>query len=188
MAELATAGSLVGLISLSIQSCQGLTSYYSAWKSYDEQVGHTYRNLDELRITCENLKCELQRTIHYQGPAVQQVVRLIASCQDGISSLHHALEQCRSVQIPDTLTAKIKLYRDRALYPFRKQTLQRLEDTVHSIQGNLGSALQLLQLYVEQSRRSLESTEATLQSCFDWTRAETCCSSEDSVRHRDSCS
>ena len=61
MAELATAGSLVGLISLSIQSSQGLMSYYSAWKSYDEQIGHTHQNLDELRITCENLERELQR-------------------------------------------------------------------------------------------------------------------------------
>ena len=166
MAELATAGSVVGLISLSIQSCQGLASYYSAWKSYDEQIGHTYRNLDELRITCENLERELQRITQYQEPAVQQVVRLIASCQDGINSLGHALEKCHSVQIPDTLTAKIRLYRDRALYPFRKQTLQRLRDTVHDIQGNLSSALQILQLYVERSQRSLESTEAIFKVMF----------------------
>ena len=166
MAELATAGSLVGLISLSIQSCQGLASYYSAWKSYDEQIGHTHRNLDELRITCENLERELQRITQYQESAVQQVVRLIASCRDGINSLRHALEQCRSVQIPDTLTAKIKLYRDKALYPFKKQTLQRLKDTVHDIQGNLSSALQILQLYVEHPQRSLESTEAIFTVIF----------------------
>ena len=161
MAELATAGSLVGLISLSIQSCQGLTSYYSAWNSYDEQIGHTHRNLDELRITCENLERELQRITQYQEPAVQQVVRLIASCQHGINSLRHALEQCHSVPIPDTPIAKIKLYRARALFPFRKQTLERLKNTVNSIQSNLGNALQILQLYVEQSQRNVESTEAT---------------------------
>ena len=166
MAELATAGSLVGLISLSIQSCQGLISYYSAWKSYDEQIGHTHRNLDELRITCENLERELQRIIQYQEPAVQQVVRLIASCQDGINSLRDALEQCHSVQIPDTLTAKIRLYRSRALFPFRKQTLERLKYTVHSIQGNLGSALQILQLCVDQFQRNLESAEANIAVTF----------------------
>ena len=154
MAELATAGSLVGLISLSIQSCQGLTSYYSAWKSYDEQIGHTHRNLDELRITCENLERELQRITQYQEPAVQQVARLITSCRDGINSLRHALEQCHSVQIPTSLTAKIKVCRARALFPFRKQTLQQLKDTVHDIQRNLDSALQVLQLYVEQYQQS----------------------------------
>ncbi len=148
MAELATAGSVVGLISLGIQSCQGLTSYYSAWKSYDEQISQTYRNIDELMITCENLERELQRMTVDQNPAVRQVVRLITSCQDGIHDLCYALGQCRSTKVPHSLDAKIKLFRARALYPFRKQTLQTLIDSVHSIQGNLGSALQILQLYV----------------------------------------
>ena len=160
MAELATAGSLVGLISLSIQSCQGLTSYYSAWKSYDEQIGHIHRNLDELRITCENLERELQRIVQDQEPAVRQVVRLITSSQDGINSLRHALKQCHTVQIPHSLTAKIKVCRARALFPFRKQTIQRLKDTVHDTHGNLDRALQILQLYVGKFQQSLESTEA----------------------------
>lgn len=146
MAELATAGSLVGLISLSIQTCQGLTSYYSAWKSHDEQISHTYRSLDELRVTCENLDRELPRITQYQDPAVRQVDRLIASCKDGINNLRHALDQCHSTQIPQTLTAKIESYRARALYPFKKQTLQTLKDIVHGVQGNLSSALQILQL------------------------------------------
>lgn len=146
MAELAAAGSVVGLLSLSIQSCQGLTSYYSAWRSYDEQISQTYRNVEELKVTCENLDRGLQKISQDQEPAVQQVVRLIASCQDGIQSLHHALDRCHSTQVPHSLAAKIELYRARALYPFRKQTLQTLKDTVQSIQGNLGSALQILQL------------------------------------------
>ena len=149
MAELATAGSVVGLISLGIQCCQGLTSYYSAWKSYDEQISQTYRTLDELRITCENLERELRRIDQDQAPAVQQVARLIVSCQDGIDSLRYALQQCHSAQIPQNLAAKIHLYRARALYPFKKQTLQSLKDTVHNMQGNLSTALQILQLYVE---------------------------------------
>ena len=149
MAELAIAGSVVGLISLGIQSCQGLTSYYSAWISYDEQISQTSRNVDELRITCENLEYELQRIDQDQAPAVQQVAKLIVSCQDGIDSLRCALQRCHSTQIPQNLAAKIHLYRSRALYPFRKQTLQSLKDTVHNMQGNLSTALQILQLYVD---------------------------------------
>lgn len=144
MAELAAAGSVVGLLSLSIQSCQGLTSYYSAWKSYDEQINQTYRHVDELKILCENLGRELLKITQDQEPAVQQVVRLIASCQDGIKNLRDASEQCHSAQVPQSLTAKIKLHRDRALYPFRKQTLDTLKDTVSNIKGNLDSAMQIL--------------------------------------------
>lgn len=149
MAELATAGSVVGLISLSIQSCQGLTSYYSIWKSYDEEIRQTYQSVEDLRIICENLEHELQRIPQVQEPAAQQVVRLIVSCQDGIQSLRHALDRCHSTQVSHSFAERIELYRARALYPFRKQTLQILKDTVQSIQGNLGSALQILQMYVE---------------------------------------
>lgn len=149
MAELATARSVVGLISLSIQSCQGLTSYYSAWKSSDEDIRQIYQNVEELKITCEGLERELQRITQAQELAVQQVVKLIVSCQHGIQSLRHALDRCHSTKVPHSLAERMEIYRARALYPFRKQTLQVLKDNLQSIQGNLGSALQILQMYVK---------------------------------------
>ena len=106
--------------------------------------------MDDLRITCENLERELQRIAEDQNPAVQQVVKFVTSRQDSIQNRYMALGQCHSTHIPDSLTAKFRRYRARALYPFRKQTLQVLEDDVRSIQGNLSSALQTLQLYVSQ--------------------------------------
>ena len=172
MAELAAAGSLVGLISLGIQSCQGLTSYYSAWKSYDEQISQTYRNVNELRITCENLERELRRIDRDQAPAVEQVSRLIVSCQDGIDSLRYALQRCHSTQIPQNLAAKIHSYRSRALYPFRKQTLQSLRDTVHNMQGNLSFALQILQLYVKRYSIWYQNAKATFVVIFRLDRSK----------------
>lgn len=166
MAELAAAGSVVGLISLSIQSCQGLTSYYSAWRSYDEQISQTYRYVDELRLTCEHLERELQNISQIQKPAVEQVVELIASCQDEIHSLRYALDRCHSTHLPQSLGEKIVLHRARLLYPFKKQTLQTLKGTVHDIQGNLGSALQVLQLYVNRYQRKTESTKAAFAVIF----------------------
>ena len=169
MAELAAAGSVVGLISLSIQSCQGLTSYYSAWKSYDEQISQTYRNVNELKILCESLGRELQRITHYQEPAVQQVNRLIASCQDGIKSLRDALDKCHSTQVPHNLATRIELHRVRALYPFKRQTLQSLRDTVDGIQRNLGTAVQILQMYVSSYYGDLKRLKQLSQSSLHWT-------------------
>ena len=138
MAELATVGSVVGLISLSIQSCQGLTSFYSAWSSYDEHINQIHQNINELKTTCENLDRELHRITQNQESAVQQVVRLITSCQEGIKNLRDTLESCRSTQRPHSV--------NRALYPFRKKTLHTLKSSVRDIQGNLHIALQTLQL------------------------------------------
>lgn len=90
------------------------------------------------------LERELQKITQHQESAVQQVIRLIASCQDGIESLRHALARCHSTQVPHSLAARVELCGARALYPFRKQTLRTLKDAVQSVQGNLGSALQIL--------------------------------------------
>ena len=149
MAELAAAGSIVGLITLGVQTCQGLTSYYAAYRSVDDDISQAYQNINELKITCENLERELQRTTQNEGRLIQQVVRLIASCQNGIETLRSALDRCSSSHIPQSLAGKLDLYRTKMSYPFRKQTLQTLKDSVHSTQVNLGCALQILQLYVD---------------------------------------
>ncbi len=150
MAELAALGSAAGLISLGIQSCQGLISYYSSWALFDQQISQISGNIEQLRISCENLERELQRIARFQEPIVQHVVSLISSCDDGIHGLHSALDRCHPGQVPPSLHEKIRLYRARALHPVRKPTLKTLEDNVHGIQGNLGNALQILQLYVNK--------------------------------------
>ena len=148
MTKLAAAGSVVGLLTLGIQSCQGLASYYSAFKSMDDEIGQAYHNINELQITCENLEGELQRILQKEGRVIQQIVSLIASCQNGIENLRSALDRCSSSHIPQNLAGKLELYRIKMFYPLKKQTLQTLKDTVHNTQVNIGCALQILQLYV----------------------------------------
>ena len=146
MAELATAGSIVGLISLSIQCCEGLTKYYSDYKSCSEEINQIILSTDELRLTCQNIEGELQRLSQTQQPVIQQIIRLIASCRTGMQNLNDALGQCISTQLPSKLPAKLQQFRVRALYPFKKRTLQTLKDTVHGLQNNLQSALLILQM------------------------------------------
>ena len=146
MAELATAGSVISLISLSIQCCQGLTNYYSDYTSYSDDINRIFQRIEELTIICQNLERELQRHIQPIEPTAQQAIRLIASCQSDIQKLDQALSQCRTIQLPQSFTAKIQSFRAKSLYPFKKKTLQTLEEAVNSVQRNLGSALQTLQL------------------------------------------
>lgn len=146
MAELAVAGSVVGLISLSIQCCKGLTSYYSDYRSYSDEINRTFQRMDELKITCCNLKRELEGRAQPIEPTAVQAIGLIASCQNNIQKLDHALNQCRTTQLPKEISARIQSIRAKGLYPFKKKTLQTLEEAVNSVQKNLGSALQTLQL------------------------------------------
>ena len=148
MAELAAAGSVVGLLSLGIQSCQGLISYCSTWSSYDQRIRETQRNTEELKIICENLRRGLWKVQQREEPVGQQVVRLIMSCEEGIESLHDAWGKCQPGRKPCNLITKVKLQRARALYPFKEQALRTLEENVHRVKENLASALQVLHLYV----------------------------------------
>ena len=148
MAELAAAGSIVGLLSLGIQSCQGLASYCSAWSSYNQQIRGTQRIFEELQITCEILRRELSKISQREKPVGQQVVRIIESCEEGIKSLHDAWRKCQPDQVSSNLVAKAKLQCTRALYPFKDQTLRVIKRNVRNLQANLGCALQVLQLYI----------------------------------------
>ncbi|KAL8722591.1 MAG: hypothetical protein Q9225_000947 [Loekoesia sp. 1 TL-2023] len=146
MAELATAGSVIALISLGIQCCDGLTTYYSNYRSYSDEINQISQHIDELKIVCHNLERELQRRTQTIDPTAQQAIRLIANCRNNIQKLDDTLNQCRTTQLPQNFAAKIQMFRAKALYPFKKRTLQTLEEAVESVQRNLGSALQTLQL------------------------------------------
>lgn len=146
MAELAIVGTVGGLISLSIQCCEGLTNCYSDYRSYSDDINQNLQHIDELKIICHNLDRELQRCTLPIEPTAQQAIRLITSCQDNIQKLDDTLSQCRTTQLPQNFTIKIKILRTKALYPFKKRTLQTLKEAVNGVQRNLGSALQTLQL------------------------------------------
>ena len=45
------AGSAVGIASLGIQVCQGLLTYYDAWRAYDQDITSTYNAITDLRDT-----------------------------------------------------------------------------------------------------------------------------------------
>lgn len=52
---ISAAGTAVGIISLGIQVCQSLISYYDRWKSFDDDIAQIQGKLDGLKETLENL-------------------------------------------------------------------------------------------------------------------------------------
>ena len=144
MAEL---GSALGLISLSIQACQILTSYCASWRSFNKDINQIHRDIDEFKAVCENLELELQSIPRCQENVVQQVFRLIISCRDEVEILSETASRC-DARKRDGVSAKVKLFCARALYPFTKQELQSLKEAVSSGKDNLRDALGTLQLYV----------------------------------------
>lgn len=140
---------VIGLVSLSIQCChlcEGLTKYYSDYRSYSKEINQIILETDELKSICQNIECELQRLPQIQVVVVQQIKRLIVSCESGIQNLSDTLGQCISTQLPTDFPIKLHSFRVRAAYPFKKRTLQTLRNNVQILRNNMQSALMILHL------------------------------------------
>lgn len=142
------AGTAVGIISLGIQVCQSLSSYYDKWKSFDDDIAHTQDKLDGLRKTLENLEKHIvPRFRSSNAREVEDVNQKIVSCCNGIHKLKAILTKCQS-SAPTSNTVQEKAYRllQKTFYPFKKTTLLELNASVTSLQENLHSSLLSLML------------------------------------------
>ena len=147
MAEFSAAAGAVGVISLGIQVCQGLVSYCNAWKSHDKDIGDAAEKLTSLRLTLEALQDILPKVESSNPsalPVLQTVRRQISSSSDGLDKLHAALTKFQSLGTPTGFRESLRNFKQQSLFPFRKDILKTLQDTVKDLQAILGSAVQVL--------------------------------------------
>lgn len=145
------AGSALGVISIAIQVCQGLLSYYNAWRSYDVHVSHVYNKIHGLNATLQNLQSSFEKLDSTKSPAVQNVLQSITSCDAGVDTLRITFEKFRSIKAPQGVREKLHSYSRQTMFPFKQDTLQSMKAIVTDLQNNLDSALQVLELYVNNS-------------------------------------
>ena len=87
------------------------------------------------------LKAEAQDT---EIPA--QVRTSIIACERSLRMLEQATLRYGSMDLPNSVNDRLRLFRKRALYPFRRETLQDLKSTLEGLQMNLDSAVNVLNL------------------------------------------
>jgi hypothetical protein len=137
------AGTAVGIASLGIQICQGLLSYYDAWKAYDSVISSTHNAITDLSKTLTILKTTLQ-----QEPDKERVGRVrtcVNDCEDALLELEKRRYSLQKYDQPEGLRRKMRAGIQRTWYPFRKETLETLKASVTDIQDRLKLALQVLQ-------------------------------------------
>ena len=138
----------VGVVALGIQVCGGLVSYYGSYKSQNESVAHVCTKLESLGAT---LLC-LQKTLEdfrSVEPMVQVARNMTINCQSSLAVLEEQLRKCEATRSQDGFRGRLDLLRRRVLFPFHHATLRELETVVNILQIDLGTALHVLQLYVD---------------------------------------
>jgi hypothetical protein len=161
------AGSAVGIASLGIQVCQGLLTYYDAWKAYDHDIASTYNVITDLRDTLTILETMLQQ--EGETERVRRVETCVNNCKDALLELDKKRKSLQKYSQPEGLRQRMRAGLQRSWYPFRKDTLDALEATVTDVQERLKLALQVLQLDRDTESQKLVLrllSQTTKQSAF----------------------
>lgn len=142
------ASGAVGIISLGIQVCQGLITYCSNFKAFDEDIANIRRKSEGLQDLLLALEGPLRRAEAGDGNVSAQVRGRVLDCEGGLRSLADAMQKYGSFPAPTNLEDKLRLLGKKTVYPFKKSTLRELTTTLESLQANIQLAVTCLTLYV----------------------------------------
>ncbi|KAL4738832.1 hypothetical protein BDV11DRAFT_215708 [Aspergillus similis] len=152
MAEpFSVAGSVVGVISLGLTVSQGFLAYYGPYQSFHEEIEMVTTRMEALKGMLEIIQTLITESNKLKCPSVAQSTQIasniILSCEIALQKLQGMLDSCCASTPPKRLAmAEVKAHVNRLLYPFRRQTLMSLIESVSWLQDNLNTSLQMLQI------------------------------------------
>lgn len=142
---LSIASGVAGLLSLGIQVTKSLVDFYSAYKDQTPALAKITLNLENLLGILQSLDSARQNGQPQTDALLQEIDKAAVGCREIIEELR---DECQKFQ-KDTaasLKDRIQVAGRRATYPFRKSTLQKLEEDIGEIRENLSLALNVLQV------------------------------------------
>lgn len=147
-------GTAVGIASFGIQICQGLISYYDAWKGYDSDISNAYESITDLSKILTLLISSLQKG-NSENERAERVHTCLHSCVDALRHLEAELHSLRKHSTPEATRENVRSALQRSRYPFKKETLGKLKNNVVEVQERLKLALQVLQLDMNTASQDL---------------------------------
>ena len=150
MAEaLGVAGSVVGIVSLGIQLTQGLLKYYGSWKDQDSDISDMCASLDSLQRTLTILSKTIQPPARFSMSIKDSLEKNVNRINGALEKLKDELGKIQGTESPKPgARSAMRRHVRRALYPFREETLSKIQRVVSEACSNLDLALQVLQVFV----------------------------------------
>jgi hypothetical protein len=144
---LSVAAGVAGLISLGIQVTESLVAFYTSYKGQDSEITRTTDKLEGLLNTFRFLSNALQKRQFRpdEQDLVKNVESSIQQCDELIRELQDECQEFNKVSTSG-IRGAIKIAGRRVAYPFRRSTLQKLDEDIGEIRDNLSLALDVLQL------------------------------------------
>ena len=138
---------MVGVVSLGIQVTQQLVDLYNTYEGQSSDVGGTLRNLRSLTGTLELLRTATEsHALSDDDPSWVEKLRVsIIDCEDAIQELEETCQNCTK-HSKSNKGDFLKVLQRQVAYPFRKNTLKKLNLDVGEARDNLAVLLQIVQL------------------------------------------
>ncbi|KAL2706137.1 hypothetical protein AAEP93_001387 [Penicillium crustosum] len=162
---LSIASGVAGLLSFGIQVTQTLVDFYSAYKNQTPDLAKITLNLQNLLSILQSLDSARQSGQPQTDALLQEIDKAAVGCREISEELS---DECQKFQKDTALSLKdrIQVAGRRATYPFRKSTLQKLEEDIGEIRENLSLALNILQV---RNQAGLEDGISELKILFERT-------------------
>lgn len=143
---LSIAAGVAGFLSLGVQVTQTLVDFYSAYKSQDTDIAKITENMESLRNTFRSLERAIQQrqSQPHAEELLQEVDKATQRCYEIIQELQTECQKLRTESVT-CLKGCLQAAGRRATYPFRKSTIQKIEEDVGEIRESLLFALNVLQ-------------------------------------------
>jgi DNA mismatch repair ATPase MutS len=175
---LSIAAGIAGFLSLGIQVTQTLVDFYSVYRSQDTDIAKITQNMENLQSIFRSLETAIhQRQSQTNAEELlQEVDKATQRCHEIIRELQsecQKLQTDQKLQTESSTSLKVRFQAAgrrgrRVTYPFRKSTIQKIEEDVGAIRENLLFALSVLQF---KSHNQIEDDVLAVRSLLERTNS-----------------
>lgn len=176
------ASGTAGLLSLGIEVTKLLFKFYTEYKGQGTELASVTKKLDGLQSLFKALGAAVEEQRLQPGTQnqLQEVDKNVQDCEEAIKELQAECEKfCKHSAV--TFKDRARVAGRRAAYPFRRSTIEKLEEDVDNIRENLEFALSILNVKTQsQIQNDMLGVKALLErvdasqvssSIIDWLRA-----------------
>jgi hypothetical protein len=166
---LSIAAGIAGFLSLGIQVTQSLVDFYSVYKSQDADIAKITQNMENLQGAFRSLESAIQK--RQSQPNAEELLKEVEKATQRCHEIIHELRaECQKLHTESVtcLKGRLQAAGRRATYPFRKSTIQKIEEDVGAIRENMLFALNVLQF---KSHNRIEDEISAVRSLLERTNS-----------------
>jgi hypothetical protein len=190
---LTVAVSVAGLLSLGIQVTQSLVDFYASYRDRDSNFTSTTHELENLLDIFQHLSKALasRKFEANERGLVESIENRIKDCEEAIKELEDECKRFKKTSKQGNIDA-LKVVARKLTYPFRRGTLQNIDENVGELRTNVSLALAVLQLKDSvRAQNDVDGTKALVnlikarqnsRDIQDWLKAP-----DASINHNEAC-